>query len=95
MEFKMIVNIEVTDTFGGEANYSWVRQYSVMVPDALSKPALMRRVKRIIGWSGRPCKVEDYGDSIRIEPRGACIVAFATVEPTDSRTANLNTHAGV
>jgi len=25
-------NIELTDTFGGEANYSWVRRYSLLVP---------------------------------------------------------------
>jgi hypothetical protein len=91
----MKVNIEVTDTLGGEANYTWVRRYDVMVPDALSKPALMRRIKRIIGWSGRPCKVEDYGDSIRIELHGVCAVAFATVVPTGSRAANLDPHAGI
>jgi hypothetical protein len=91
----MKVNIEVTDTFGGEANYSWVRRYDVMVPDALSKPALMRRIKRIIGWSGRPCKVEDYGDSISIKPHGACVVAFATVVPTEAGRNSITAHAGV
>jgi hypothetical protein len=76
----MKVNIEVTDTFGGEANYSWVRRYSVMVPDALSKYALMRRIKRIIGWSGKRCAVHDYGGMIEIRPAGECVVAFATPE---------------
>ena len=75
----MKVNIEITDTFGGEANYAWVRRYAVEVPTALSKYALMRRVKRIIGWSGRRCQTTDFGDMIEIRPYGACVVAFATV----------------
>ena len=29
----MTYNIEYTDTFGGEANYSWVRRASVAMPE--------------------------------------------------------------
>lgn len=68
-------NVEVTDTFDGESNYSWVRRYTV-TPRTDSDLALIRAVKRILGWSGHPCRVERYGDSFAIYPRGVCQVAF-------------------
>lgn len=84
--------IEITDTFGGEANYSWVRRHSFTMPELTHygydgatgyvkanksyRRELMRKVKALAGWTGARCKVDDYGDMIRIEPRGACLVAF-------------------
>ena len=84
--------IELTDTFGGEANYSWVRRHSITMPELTHygydgssnyakanksyNRALVRRAKAAIGWTGTRCTVEHYGDTVRIEPRGACMVAF-------------------
>jgi len=42
---KNLYYIEHTDTFGGEANYSWVRRYIVQ---ATTKAGAMRRVAT--GW---------------------------------------------
>jgi hypothetical protein len=76
----MKVNVEVTDTFGHEANYSWVRRYSFDCLDLMSHYAIVRRAKREIGWSGQRCSTVDYGDTIELRPYGACQVAFITFE---------------
>lgn len=74
----MKYNIEVTDTFGGEANYSWVRRYTLDLMDTINDYALVRKVKREIGWSGKRCLTVPYGDMIEIRPYGECVVAFVT-----------------
>ena len=84
--------IEITDTFGGEANYSWVKRETLTMPELTHygydgssnytkankayRRQLVRKAKAIAGWTGWPCTVEDWGDTLRIEPRGACMVAF-------------------
>lgn len=72
----MKYNIEVTDTFGGEANYSWVQRYTLDLLDTISNYALVRRAKREIGWSGKRCLSVTYGDMIEVRPYGECLVAF-------------------
>ena len=76
----MKVNVEVTDTFGGESNYSWVRRYSFMVPDCLSNYSVVRRVKKYIQWNGCRTVTENYGDTITLRPQGMCQVAFITFD---------------
>jgi hypothetical protein len=65
----MTIHVEVTDTFGGVANYSWVRRYEI---DDRAKGwtdlALVREAKRQAGWSGVRCTVDRYGDTIEIRP---------------------------
>lgn len=69
-------NIEVTDTFNGEPNYCWVRRYTLEVPQAASRGAIVRRAKRIAGWTGKRCITVDYGDTIELRPMGECQVCF-------------------
>jgi hypothetical protein len=71
----MQAKVEVTDTFGGEANYSWVRRYSV---DAPTEASIVRRAKAAAGWSGIRCAKENYGDMIKLTPSGMCQVMFIT-----------------
>lgn len=72
----MKVNVEVTDTFNGEANYCWVKRKELELTDTLSNYAVVRRVKKEIGWSGQRCLTVDYGDTIELRPYGVCQVAF-------------------
>ena len=74
----MQIQFEKTDTFAGEANYSWVNRHSLTVPDeeSPSDRALIRRAKAWAGWSGLRCKVENYGDQITVRPSGICQVLF-------------------
>jgi len=69
-------NIEYTDTFGGEANYCWVRRYSLTVPESISDLAVVRRAKALAGLAGVKCKKQDYGDLIALYPYGSCTVLF-------------------
>ncbi len=71
-------DVEITDTYGGEANYSWVRRYEIDAPAGISRRALVRRAKRAAGWTGVRCAVTDFGDTIEMRPTGACVVAFIT-----------------
>lgn len=72
----MKVHVEVTDTFGHEANYAWVRRYTLETIDALSDYAIVRRVKAHIGWAGKRCTTTKYGDMIELRPMGECVVCF-------------------
>ena len=76
----MIVNIEKTDTFGGEPNYCWVERYSVAMPDSASDLAIMRKAKALCGYSGLRGRVYKYGDMIEFRPYRMCQVMFITFE---------------
>ena len=74
----MKVNIEVTDTFNGEANYGWVKRHTVEMPDTLSNYSVVRRAKAVAGWTGKRCTTVNYGDTIELRPYGECTVCFIT-----------------
>lgn len=83
---------EYTDTFGGEANYCWVKRGTVTVPDLnhygydgtngyaeadrRQRRVIVRRVKAALGLTGHPCRVEEWGATINITPRGMATVCF-------------------
>ena len=74
----MKVYVETTDLYCGEANYSWVRRHEIEVSENITNLSLMRKVKNAVGWNGVKCKVEHYGDMIRIKPCGVNQVTFVT-----------------
>lgn len=65
----MTIHFEHTDTFGGEANYCWVRRHTLPEGDYTDRQ-LVRAAKRFAGFTGLRCEVENYGDMIRITPTG-------------------------
>lgn len=67
--------IELTDTFGGEANYSWVRRGRFHAPDNAGRALLVRRGKKALNLTRRHV-AHDYGDTIELRFPGACVVAF-------------------
>lgn len=73
----MAMNLEYTDTFAGEANYSWVRR-AYIPSDGLSRLALIRRAKAWAGLSGVPCEVSCFGDGYEIRPRRMATVLFVS-----------------
>ena len=73
MEFQL----EYTDTFGGEANYAWVKRKTLTAPENISDRSLVRRAKDLMGISGRHRRV-DMGDTIAIYPSGCLTVLFIT-----------------
>lgn len=85
-------DIELTDTFAGEANYSWVRRETVAMPELthygydggsnyakankVYKRELMKAAKAAVGLTGVRGRVEDYGDSVTFRPFGLLQVMF-------------------
>jgi hypothetical protein len=80
MSDTFTLNVEYTDTFAGEANYSWVRRESLELPTGLSSRTIMRRAKNAMGLSGVKGKSFSYGDSWEFRPYGSCTVMFAMVQ---------------
>ena len=68
-------NVEVTDTFGGEANYCWVRRHQVKARSLLGA---VQQVSRLEGYAWR--KDWDDGETARYNARGACVCCFITEE---------------
>lgn len=71
-------HIEVTDTFGGEANYCWVKRGTTR---ANTRRGLLKAAKDLAGWTGWcRVKVEVCGDDLVIRPvstSGVNQIAFA------------------
>ena len=74
----MPFSIEVTDTFGGEANYCWVKRGTTK---ATSRRGILKAVKDVAGWTDW-CRVKvvyNDGESMEIRPvstSGVLQVAF-------------------
>lgn len=84
--------VEFTDTFAGEANYSWVRRAEVVMPEmahygydgsqGYAKAAkayrreLMRKAKAAMGLTGVRGETVEVGETIEFRPYGANAVMF-------------------
>lgn len=87
-------DVELTDTYGGEANYSWVNRKTVIMPELthygydgssnytkanrIFNRELMRKAKASVGLTGIRGKVEDYGDDLSFRPYRICQIMFVT-----------------
>jgi hypothetical protein len=69
-------NLELTDTFGGQANYSWVRRDQLELPATASDRRIVREAKAALGLTGQRCRRFDYGEGFELRPVGSCSVAF-------------------
>lgn len=66
-----MIRIELTDTFAGEANYSWVHRMEIK-DDDLSNRQILKRVRNELGITGKLVKVIDTFDFLRYNLIGAC-----------------------
>jgi hypothetical protein len=73
-------NVEVTDTFGGEANYCWVHRHTFEAPADATQATLVRRAKALEGWTGIKCDTSEIGECIDVRPRRAAMVMFITAQ---------------
>lgn len=87
-------NVELTDTFCGEANYCWVRRATVTMPELtcygydggtnyaranrIFERELMRKAKASVGLTGVRGVKEVFGDTIDFRPYKMCVVMFVT-----------------
>lgn len=74
-------NIEHTDTFAGEANYSWVIRHSFQMPEGATQREIVRKGKELIGETGNRNTTEFYnGDTYQLDYPGRCVRSFITAE---------------
>ena len=70
---------EVTDTFGGEANYSWVRRATIPAgPENEPQRSIMKRAKhalQLTGMRGVTTRMNGF-EGYEFRPSGMCMVAF-------------------
>lgn len=66
-------NCEMTDTFCGEANYSWVRRATIEVKKGASRLAIVRACKKALGIEGVRAR---YVGGDRWDIVGACQCFF-------------------
>lgn len=67
---------EYTDTFSGEANYSWVKRVEFSVANNATDRSIVMEAKKQLGLTGVVCDREDLVDIIKLKPRGSCTVVF-------------------
>ena len=69
-------NLELTDTFGGEANYCWCRRETIELPDTATDRQIITAAKAALGLTGVRCRRFDHGEGFELRPIGACAAAF-------------------
>lgn len=68
--------VEHTDTYGGEANYCWVRH--LRLPTGLTDRQIVRQAKAFAGLTGVRAQTMGFGDGFEIRPYGICQIVFVT-----------------
>jgi hypothetical protein len=68
--------VETTDTYGGEANYCWVRRALVCTP-ALDNWRTIRMLREAAGLTNTRARFCDHGDMLEWRQPSACVVTFA------------------
>lgn len=71
--------VEYTDTFGGEANYSWVHRATLVDEDAppLTNRQVALKAKAAVGLTGVRGRSYWHGDEYEFRPYRACTILFA------------------
>jgi hypothetical protein len=70
-------NVEYTDTFGGEANYSWVRRATIRVSEDHGTRAIMKAAKKAAGLAGVDGRWHVHNsDALEFRPYRMCTVLF-------------------
>lgn len=69
-------SVELTDTFGGEANYSWVRRDTIALPSGATDRQIITAAKAALGLTGSRCRRFSYSDGFELRPVGSLTVAF-------------------
>lgn len=68
-------SVEYTDTFGGEANYSWVTRTTV---EAHTLQGAIKKAKQFVGLTNhrcrRVCAATDFGAALK--PANCCTILF-------------------
>jgi hypothetical protein len=81
MKETIKIHYEHTDTFGGVANYCWVKRGIIELPVNSSDIVIVRAVKKELGMTGVRCnRIWAHGDNITLKPRRICQIIFITFQ---------------
>lgn len=72
-------NLELTDTFGGEANYCWVHRETIEFPESANDEQIIATAVSVFNLPAidrKDCRVEEHGDSFAIYYEDDNIVLF-------------------
>jgi len=69
--------VEMTDTFGGQANYSWVKREEF---DCEDEKNVVKEAKKALDIVGLKCYKEESGEMITLRPSGLNQIIFITWE---------------
>lgn len=70
-------SVEHTDTFAGEANYSWVKRAAFEMPEGATQRQIVRKAKELIGETGNRNTTAFYnGDTYQLDYPGRCVRSF-------------------
>jgi len=72
----IMLKVEVTDTFGGEANYAWVNRREQWIPRRTTVRHRIRVAKKLAGWTGVHCEKSIFDDGYTLRPRGLNQIMF-------------------
>jgi hypothetical protein len=72
--------VTVTDTFGGEANYGWVKRYEFTPRNPESQRSVIRQAKALANMTAVKADTYDYGDGYTVKPRGYNQIIFVDFE---------------
>ena len=70
--------LELTDTYQGEANYAWVKRVTMDLNADEKTSQIIRKLKAKMGISHLRHRKEDLGDMVRLRFDGLCMVGFIT-----------------
>lgn len=71
----MKYKVEMTDTFGGEANYSWVKRAEFECDNDKKLVHEAKKALEIVGWK---CYKEETGEMIILRPSRMNRIIFIT-----------------
>lgn len=66
--------IEITDTYSGEANYSWVTRHEITAKSVLGA---VQKLSRLSGLNWH--KTADYGGVVRFDSKSGATCAFVAL----------------
>lgn len=71
----MKIEVEYTDTFGGEPNFSWVERAIITVPSDMRDREIVKKIKASVGLTGINGRMYNHGDFWEFKPyRNATIM---------------------
>ncbi len=74
----MKAHVEYTDTFGGDANYSWVERHEFECLK-MSDLGIIRKVKKLCNLNGVKGRGYWIGEMYEFRPYRCCTVMFITL----------------